>query len=81
VAAPSHARKESRPCDLNRPSSERGVGDLEALGDGDALGGWVGSTSNRPGGHGNEEKNARSTRCVLSCSARPTTTTAGIRIH
>jgi hypothetical protein len=35
--------------DLNQPSSEPGVGHLE-----------VGSTSNRPGGHENEEKNALS---------------------
>jgi hypothetical protein len=42
------------PRDLNRPSSGRGVGHLEALGS--ALG-EVASTTNRPGGHGNEEKN------------------------
>ena len=40
--------------DLNWPNSERGVGHLEALGN--ALG-EVASTTNRPGGHGNEEKN------------------------
>ena len=40
--------------DLNRPNSERGVGHQEALGS--ALG-EVASTTNRPGGHGNEEKN------------------------
>jgi hypothetical protein len=40
--------------DLNRPSSERGVGHLKVLGS--ALG-EVASTTNRPGGHGNEEKN------------------------
>ena len=41
--------------DLNWPNSERGVWHLEALGN--ALG-EVASTTNRPGGHGNEEKNA-----------------------
>ena len=40
--------------DLNWPNSERGVGHQEALGS--ALG-EVASTTNRPGGHGNEEKN------------------------
>jgi hypothetical protein len=40
--------------DLNWPNSERGVGHLEALGN--ALG-EVASTTTRPGGHGNEEKN------------------------
>jgi hypothetical protein len=39
--------------DLNWPNSERGVGHLEALGS--ALREVV-STTNRPGGHGNEEK-------------------------
>jgi hypothetical protein len=39
--------------DLNWPNSERGVWHLEALGN--ALG-EVASTTNRPGGHGNEEK-------------------------
>ena len=42
------------PRDLNRPNSERGVGHQEALGS--ALG-EVASTTNRLGGHGNEEKN------------------------
>jgi hypothetical protein len=39
--------------DLNWPDSERGVGHLEALGN--AVG-EVASPTNRPGGHGNEEK-------------------------
>ena len=45
---------ESKTRDMNCPNSERGVGHLEALGN--ALG-EVASTTNRPGGHGNEGKN------------------------
>jgi hypothetical protein len=51
---PRHRHSLAAPRDLNWPNSERGVGHLEALGN--ALG-EVASTTNRPGGHGNEEKN------------------------
>jgi hypothetical protein len=49
-----HKTQDAAARDLNQPNSERGVGHLEALGN--ALGKLASSTTNRPGGHGNEEK-------------------------